>query len=287
MVLDQIPPMYEYLLWNNCNNACRFCWQKHQAIEEKFLSNEEKCNSVGALLDILPTLPYSDILIVGGEIFEYENHALYQQMYSLFDAFYKGIRDNKIRYLYVNTNLLYQALDIPAVLIGLLNSNNLLDRLKFTTSYDPHGRFASKEDEALFLKNLNILTYSYPNLNIVVNTILTKQLCESDFDMKAFCDKYRVTINFIPYITLHEDMRATKAQVLNVLQKADSLFPGYIQKYINSFDLPQTKFLYEYIDKKGYALCSSLLVECGHSVNFKRVFQNNKCYICQIKEYLN
>ena len=108
---------------------------------------------------------------------------------------------------------------------------HLWERLKFTTSYDLAGRFATKEREELFLNNLKKIKEKYPNCNIVVNTILTKETCEQildgRFNPKVFCDEYKCDINLIPYIVYTKDLSATPDQMFKALMKTDSL------KYIN------------------------------------------------------
>jgi hypothetical protein len=284
---DNIPPMYEYLLWSNCSNNCQFCWQKYKADLGKLLSVSEQIKSIDQLMNILPTLPYSDMLIVGGECMEYAGNDIYMKLAKLYGVIINRLKENKTRYLYINTNLIYKLLDNVTLLIQCLESCNLLDKLKFTTSYDVYGRFATEEKRKLFLKNLDTLTYSFPKLKIVVNCILTKQLCENRFDVKAFCDKYRTQINLIPYIVLTEDMRPTKEQIADQLSRTEAQIPGYIKSYIENFDLKQEKLLYEYDKNDGYVFCSSEDDSCGHNKNFKKVLDTGECFICWLKEQFN
>ena len=277
--------MYEYLLWNNCSNNCEFCWQKFKNDPNKMLDVKEQCHSIDLVIYHITRLPYCDILIVGGEIMEYTNYKVYEHMYKLFLLLHKRLKNCDIRYLYLNTNLLYTDLELCAAFLSMLNRDNLLHKLKFTTSYDIYGRFENEQKRKLFLKNLHTLTYSYKRLNIVVNTMLSKQYCESDFDLKAFCNKYRVQVNLIPYITLHENMRPTNEQIITKLQQAEEWFPGYIKQYINNFNLQQERFLYEYHKEKGYEYCSCDNAKCGHSENFKKILVDESCYVCQLKNW--
>ena len=64
----------------------------------------------------------------------------------------------EIELLYLNTNLLYEDLELLEGFLENIKQNNLFERLRFTTSYDIEGRF-NKNSELLFYKNLKYLHF--------------------------------------------------------------------------------------------------------------------------------
>ena len=74
----------EYLAWNDCNNNCRFCWQR---LKPK--SNTEQRLQALKLIkeDMLSLdLPFEDnhILFVGGELFFKQDDQTKEKLYDLF-----------------------------------------------------------------------------------------------------------------------------------------------------------------------------------------------------------
>jgi hypothetical protein len=208
-------------------------------------------------------------------------------IHKLIDKCVNFIIKNKIRFLYINTNLIYKN---QKNLVYLLNAvNGYEDRLKFTTSYDVYGRFKTKEAEELFLENLAFIRDNYPKINVVVNCIITKQLVESKFDEKDFKDTYKVKhVNFIPYVPVPNDtvMTVSFKEIVKVLARAEKSQRGYIDFYIKDYDYNQNKILYQYHKDRGYEECTSKYSECHHNENFKKIL-NGECFICKLKEVFN
>ena len=100
--------------------------------------------------------------------------------------------------------------------------------------------------------------------------------------IKKFGVKY---INYIPYIPVEDDnsMDVTFKDIIKVLAAQEKIEPGYINRYIDDFDLNQNKILYEYHKDKGYVECTAEYAECHHNENFKKVL-GNECYICKLKD---
>ncbi len=284
--------IYEFITWSNCGNNCKFCWQKHLNDRSKFLTLDQKHAALESILSFLNSDKFisgNHVLLVGGELFD--SVGLEDSLFvSFFDEILAKVINDQIDLLYLNTNLLYKNLDVLKHVIRTLEVAGVLHRLKFTTSYDLDGRFKTEADRQLMLSNLKYLTAKYENLNTVVNVILTKVACEQiidgSFSIKSFKESYRVDVNTIPYITLLEEMRADKPLVMNALLKIESECGGYIKSYVDNFDLKQDRHLFEYTagDINGLVECDSDTDgECGHSVNFKRCFDDGSCFVCEMK----
>ena len=284
--MSAIVDMNEFLLWSNCSNNCKFCWQKKISNPECILNSEEKINAINKTEERINQLQESDVLIVGGEVFEAISPEVTSRLIDFFDKLAVRCEENKIRYLYINTNLIYDDLTIIDYICNRFH--NISDKLKFTTSYDLEGRFSSKEREDLFLNNLKSITERYPYINIVVNTILTKQVCRSDFSVKKFMDEYKVRlVNLIPYIPIFygDPLTPTFGEIINKLKKTDDELPGYFKSYIENFDLDQKKILWEYHKSNNdYTECTADYNTCGHNVNFTKILGTGECFICKLKE---
>jgi len=289
--MNEIKPVYEFLLWDNCNNNCSFCFQREKCVN---FSTKQKIKSIYKMRQFLDSDNYksgSHILLVGGEIFDDVNPELKDCWWDTINYLGKKMNNKEIDLLYVNTNLLYKDMSILVDLFNTIQYYGLWQRFKFTTSYDLKGRFATKNREKLFLDNLKWIKEKYPECNIVVNTILTNETCEQiindKFNPKEFCDEYKCDINLIPYIVYTKDLSASCSQIVKALCHTDNLMNGYIGRYYANLNLPQEKHLYKYNaskDELDYVSCGHS--ECGHSENFKKVLNKDVCYICMLRELL-
>ena len=309
--------VYEFLLWNNCSNNCTFCHQRahERKLDDKILTPSEQVESINKCKDFLNSDKFekgNHILLVGGEIFDVKDQDVKKALIDLIKFVKNKMCVNDIDLLYINTNLLYEDITLLDWFLMLFQANDLIERIKFTTSYDMVGRFTSKEREMLFYKNLKYLTDTYENIRIVVNTVLTREacrrLCEDRFGadylleylkkqdkekctIKDWMDYFKVSINTIPYIKLKYDEAPeipTRTEVFETLLHINTIEPGYLKQYAENIALKQEKLLYEYNKKsKSFEFCSSKLSECGHSVNFKLSFKDSdKCYPCEIMKLL-
>lgn len=290
--------MKEFIVWHNCTNQCDFCWQCKKQDKTAFLNHIEMIAAIRATEEkILNKVnDGDDVLLVGGEILNSYNELSDYELHRLLNLCASLIKKDRIRYLYINTNLIYGNRKNLTYLLDLFNG--IEDRLKFTTSYDVYGRFnhvlnttidslASK----IWFNNMLYIKDNYPKINVVVNVIITKQLVEKvpknwainwDALQSTLGIKY---INFIPYIPVEDDrsMDVTFKDIVKVLSAEEKRNPGYINKYIDDFDLNQDKILYEYHKDKGYVECTAKYSDCHHNENFKKVL-GNECYICKLKE---
>ena len=155
-------PTNEFLMWSNCGNNCKFCWQKKRADQRTILNESEKIASIDACMSMLSNLRDSDVLIVGGEVYAPQEPSVNAELSKLFALIANKIKLGEIRYFYVNTNLAYNDMvnidSLMTAFIGIESS------IKFTTSYDVYGRFASIEEEDAFIERSHNLTVKYPML---------------------------------------------------------------------------------------------------------------------------
>lgn len=278
--------MQEFLLWENCTNKCDFCWQCKINDQTTFLNEKEMILSIKETCKMLDSVVKKgdDILLVGGEILNSYYNAVDKELQNLIDKCVNMIKNKYIRFLYINTNLIY---DNRVNLEYLFNAiKGYEDKLKFTSSYDIYGRFKDDKVKNVFLENLLFIKEKYPKINTVINCIITKQLAESNFDITRFKIKYGLKhINLIPYIPVLDNrcMDVSFKDIVKVLARAEKNQHGYIDFYIKDFDYNQDKILYQYHKNTGYKECTSKYLDCHHNENFKKVL-NGDCFICKLKE---
>lgn len=287
--MEQYKKIYEFLVWDNCNNNCKFCFQREHP---RLFNKDKRQNILDETIKFIQSDKFikgSHILICGGEIFDKPSD--FEILDSFFCKILEFMVNGTIDLLYINTNLIYKDLTGVVQLIRRIQTLNLFDRLKFTTSYDLEGRFKSKDDENLMLSNLKLLTGIYKDLKVVSNTILTKPVCESiisgQFSVKEFMETYHCWVNLIPYIVLDESLTPSREKIFSALKKVDGECEGYLQKYVPNMAITQEKWLYMYKDN-GFKFCSCEIDPvCGHSINFKRYSSSGTCFCCDIKEVFN
>lgn len=277
--------IYEFLLWDNCNNNCQFCWQREQP---RLYNHKQRTNILFDVLDFINSDKFekgSHILVCGGEIFD--KPADFAVLQEFFINIIRYMETDVIELLYINTNLIYQNTDGMSNLLSLLDDANLLDRLRFTTSYDIQGRFKSAKDRSVMLTNLENFTTRYPNIHTVVNTILTKPTCEAilsdSFNIKEFMNHNNCWVNLLPYIVLDDTLTADRKLIFETLRYVDKQCPGYLEKYVPNMAIKQEKWLYMYKDNKFQFCSCELSPECGHSINFKKYCKEGTCFCCDLE----
>ena len=288
--MQVIKPIYEFILWDNCSNNCRFCWQKQQ---NSYSTNEMKDRSIDLVKNFICSENFeigSHVLLVGGEIFDTIDYKICDKIKMLISLIIEKMIASEIDLFYINTNLLNTNFNLMNFLLHEIEVNNLFDRLKFTTSYDIYGRFYTKEKELEWFNNLKIVKNEYKDLNVVVNTIMTKQFCESEITNNlSFVSKMSndgVYVNLIPYIDVNPEYTPDRKIVFDVLLKTERNNCGYLRKYVENFDLPQKKLIYRFKDN-ALLFSSSEYSDCGHGINFKRYSNKNTCFICDLKSAFN
>lgn len=284
----QCKPIYEFLAWDNCNNNCEFCFQRELPRLFAHKKRKEILDEILLFLNSDKFVKGSHILLVGGEIFD--KPIDFKIVENFYTCVINKMLQNEIDLLYINTNLIYKNVaGLFAVLLKLCD-NNLMNRVRFTTSYDIQGRFKTDDDRQLMLNNLKYIKKHFPDCQIVTNMILTEPLCKQLINQKLkpaeFMRDYDCWINFIPYIIYKKELSATKEEIFKSLIKIEEACPGYIERYITNLDLNQDKLLYIYKNNKfEFGSCEN--ASCGHSVNFNKYSQSKTCFVCDLKEVFN
>ena len=277
-------PIYEFLVWDNCNNNCKFCFQRENPRLFNFNTRKLILDETLRFIESANFLKGSHVLICGGELFDKESD--FEILLNFFNTICEKMLNNEIDLLYINTNLIYKNLNGLLNVLDLIQKYNLFSRLKFTTSFDLKGRFKSEEIKQLMLNNLLFIKNKYSDCNIVTNIILTKDVCEgileNTFDLTAFMLKYKCWVNLIPYIIYDKSLAASRSDIFKALITINNKNPNYLKEYIPNICIKQDKLLYLY-ENGQFNFCSCKLNDCGHSINFKRYSEKNTCFCCDLK----
>ena len=304
-----LPPIYEFLLWNNCNNNCKFCHQKARKARfpGKFLDAKQQQHSIYLVRDFLVTgqlvgqqeMPAEkkfNLLLMGGELFDNKlTPATEREFFALAEVILVQMLEGKIDHLYVNTNLIYE-MGMLLDFLQLYVNEGLSNRIRFTTSCDVAYRFSSPGALSLMTSNLRKLRAAYPEMPMVANCILTDAACRFLLNTPEyparFEEAYGTKLNLIPYIVLKNSMAPAREEVHKVLLLLNETYPGYLKQYVEGIDMPQKKLLFEY-DSGCYNAATSADAACGHGVNFSNCYRDvtnlksKHCFICDCKALLD
>ena len=78
-----VKPIYELILWNNCNRNCYFCWQKQQNDD---LKHSQMLDSIHKTIEFVKQIKdNSHVLLVGGELFDKKNSQIVNKLKYIFD----------------------------------------------------------------------------------------------------------------------------------------------------------------------------------------------------------
>lgn len=288
-----VKPIYEFLLWDNCTNNCAFCFQRRAP---RLFSCDFQKKILDNVIQLITSNKFeigSHVLLVGGELFDDSNRTF---IVKFFSKVCNLMKQNCIDLCYLNTNLLYNDVDLLFSVLEVYQHNKLLDRLKFTTSYDIDGRFKTYDREQLFLKNLHSVTSNY-KVNVVTNVILTERLCKqlltSEFSLSKFSSDNNTSLNLIPYIILDDSLAPSKNLVMQALQYIKTHDIALFKEFIFNLNIKQPRKMFYFKDcndvlSNTLTSCECKLLPCGHSENFKRyTTAKDSCFVCDVNEVFN
>ena len=288
--MNDSPAIYEFLLWNNCNNNCKFCHQKANKNKHpnKFLDNNKKLLSIKTLYKYIKNKNIksgSHILLMGGELFDTKlSSHIESEFFKLATLIASEMENLNINLLYLNTNLIYSDISFLYDFLNIFINKNLEKRIRFTTSYDISYRYKNELDRCLVEKNMLDIYNLYPNIFKTANCILTNKACEylshNPLFLVDFKKKYGFNLNLIPYIKLYDSMASKRSTILSLLLKINEFDIDYIKKYVDNLSIKQDRFLFEF-NGNMFINASSNNADCGHNENFRKVYlDDDRCFIC-------
>lgn len=289
--MNDSPAIYEFLLWNNCNNNCKFCHQKanRSKYPGKFPNDNGKLKSITLVKEFIENNKIekgSHILFMGGELFDTNlSPQTKNEFLNLGNLVAEKLMSDEVGFLYLNTNLIYNDKTLLDNFLNIFMSKKLENRIMFTTSYDVAYRYKNNKDRKTVQKNMKNVSEKYQNMSKVANCIMTSAACKFlskniNF-ISEFKNKYGFILNLIPYIILKKEIAPTRSELLSLLTKINNIYPEYFKEHIiNNLTSNQTRNLWEFDGEKlAYATSNNTI--CGHNQNFRIVYQDStRCYIC-------
>lgn len=282
---------YEFLLWSNCNFDCPFCWQRRSVNKDTIVFEYMRsipCSQVESFLNDPNFIVGSNLHLSGGELFASRLDPAFEKLLVLVAS--KMLSGN-INKLYLSTNLTYEPLDYIQSILDVLQSNNLLDRVELITSYDVTGRFTDSSKEQLMLSNLQSIRQTYPQMKVIVNSILTKQMCsailDKKFSVKEFNILYGVNVVLLPYDILLDEYTPTNKILNETLLFVESENPGYLHFLYDYLDNDSRKITYEYIsgNTQMFNKIEKIFGDCGHNITYRNCYpKKNNCFLCNLKK---
>lgn len=184
--------MIQYMLWNTCNNHCKFCSLQYSKV------NDDRVNNVKRVIDYLDldeAKPVERISLVGGELFFPAFST------ELRDIFYKLI--NKIfsldKRLFLMTNLIYDKNVEFENCINYIDSIGHLNDTVICTSFDLEGRFHNDSALKLFKTNCDYVKSKLGlHIEMVLSYSLMKGVLDNKFSFKNFFEEYTDNVDFMP-----------------------------------------------------------------------------------------
>lgn len=286
-------PVYEMILWNNCNNNCKFCWlkSKRDKCPDKFISIEDTKRPIFLAKEFTKLLcnnrPGSSMLFMGGELFDRKlpKHANKLFM-ELIDVCIHEIDSNKMDMIYFNTNLIYDDTKLLFDILDQFKKNGLLHKVQITTSYDWSYRYKSTADMWKATSNMRTISEKYPNSIRVANMIMT-HVCEYIISVEPmfihnFLMDTGFRLNLIPYIALDKDIALKRNEQLTFLLKVKDHYPEVLDMMVQGYNNKKPKVLFEY-DGNGFVMQTARNAQCGHPENFRKVYaDSDKCFVCDL-----
>lgn len=198
----------QWELWQQCDNMCSFCCLGKG---NRNTSKERKLQSLSnfkATLDNFDSETYDTVGLFGGEFFQGQiddpevNKAFFESIEKL-----KSLREEgKLKSIWIVATLTKQNLkDLWKTLIVLHVSELDSARIPFSeegvwvcTSWDPQGRFHTKNSEHTWENNVKKIAQEFPWVSINTSVILTQKVCEmylnGEFVPKDFMKKHHTSI---------------------------------------------------------------------------------------------
>mgnify|MGYP003571390106 CR=1 FL=1 len=189
----------QFELWKDCNNNCRFCFNKGQ-------SKIDKLKSLVEIKQKILGLNYKNIdglAFIGGEFFDnqLDDKIIKSEFYKLFDHVNDLLKEKTIDFSFFTSSLIFDKNKYLIPFLNFLKESGNLDKYTLCTSYDLKYRFHDEESRKLWEENVLFLKENYPELKIHTEMILSGFLIDSvlsdSFNLKEFSEKFNTDIDFL------------------------------------------------------------------------------------------
>lgn len=308
---------YDYIqinLFPFCNLNCKFCYER-TILKNGFNKTKDYYINKCKESIIKNNLTYDTVSMLGGELF-YDKDNNFQNIID----FCKWLSPKK---LYLRTNLMFDFDTNPFFLFLKDSGINFI----LSTSYDVENRFSTKEQEDLFFSNLEKLydlnkkTIEIPII-LTENVLLGNANMDNVmrlYNDSRFCIEFRLDLNgYSDNVTknfhnLYVDFIKKFPNCRNIKQYYDTNFNSTGSRYCSCYQKKQASLIYykdfelnennlcegktrtedtekQLIKSYGCDKCfysSKCSDVCPEGLKLIRLFNDTKCYIKSLYEYLD
>lgn len=189
----------QFELWKDCNNHCKFCFNKGQ----------QEINKLQSLLEIKQRVLNLDfdnlngIAFIGGEFFDnqLDNDDVKVEFYELFNIVNSLLKEKTIEFCFFTSSLILNKDKYLIPFLDFLKESGNLDKYTLCTSYDLKYRFHTEDNKKVWKENALFLKENYPELKIHTEMILTGFLIDAvlndSFNLRDFSQKFNTHIDFL------------------------------------------------------------------------------------------
>ena len=308
---------YDYVqinLFPFCNLNCKFCYER-TILKNGFNKTKDYYINKCKESIIKNNITYDTISMLGGELF-YDKDNNFQNIID----FCKWLSPKK---LYLRTNLMFDFDTNPFFLFLKDSGINFV----LSTSYDVENRFSTKEQEDLFFNNLEKLydlnkkTIEIPII-LTENVLLGNANMDNVmrlYNDSRFCIEFRLDLNGYSddvtknFHNLYVDFIKKFPNCRNIKQYYDTNFKNIESRYCSCYNKTQASLIYykdfelneNYLCEgktrtegteeqliKSYGCNECLYASkcsdvCPEGLKLMRLFNDTKCYMKSLYEYLD
>ena len=290
----------QYLLWTNCNNACKFCIRGDKS--DAYSKTEDMLASIQKAKSNILSQDWSSykggISIIGGELYYVEDRklqlALLDLMHTATDVI---LKKNDSTCIVLITNLIYNDSFLKEVL-HQFEKEGVLNQVHLHTSFDLKYRYKDNADKQLMLSNLEDLSKEFSTLNLTTQTILTQYFIDAvndgSFNISEFEEKYNTRFTLL--VPLYSNLSSTlsdffpkRRDFINFLIKLYDENPITFRKFIDSarYAFSSKDFIDTQNDREcrpsNSVFVTSDMMKCGHYDIYRVYSDSDKCMLCDIE----
>lgn len=198
---------FQWELWQCCNNLCSFCYLG------KNNRHNDKNRQLKSLTDLLAVLEdfdsdtFNNVSLIGGEFFQgqLEDPEIRELFYKVIHKIASLYVDKKIGSVWITATLtigdqtdLYETLDIFEDAGVKPHPDYGASGVWICTSWDPEGRFHTKDCEKNWKFHMKNMSKNYPNIKKNTTIILSQKLLEmylnDEYIPKEFMNEFQTCL---------------------------------------------------------------------------------------------
>lgn len=202
---------FQWELWQCCNNLCKFCYIGR---DNRHTDKERQLKSLSDLKKSLERLDYekyNNVALIGGEFFQgqLKDEEVRRAFFDTIDMIADLYVDQKIGSIWISATLtigeqedLYEMIDVFDKAGVKPHPDYGASGLWICTSWDPEGRFHTKQNEDNWKFHMKNMTKNFPWVKKNTTIILTQKFCEmylaEEYSAHKFMEEYGTKLFYKP-----------------------------------------------------------------------------------------